>query len=272
MAKTKTVDNKELEEFLAKEQARKAANTSTQQSMTQLAINDSSVDKDGNDIKPHTFNIRGGDVYSRTAVIRPLRYYSKFIKQVQTNGQWKIDNESIFVENPFTQNAYDLRGGIACGRLVGKTPANWTETQKLDNLKKAVWYGFLFGIVTLPGAEPVLVNFRIPQSKTRAFGDALKLIGKEDMYKYNFNFTLKLEAGKKFPIMEVAPDLAHKLDQVSDIIEDMKEVDSFVEASNARIMKQRERLQTQVQDQQDYKDIKELASDFDDEIPFGGKE
>lgn len=273
MAKPKTNEvSQETLDFLEAEKARKETLQASSAKMKQLAINTDLVDKDGKDITPSSFYIRDEGIYSRTCTIRPLRYYSKFIKQVQQAGQWKIDNQSIFVENPFRQHAYDARGGIACGRLVGKAPSNWTEVQKTENYKKAIWYGFAFGIVTIPGGTPTLINFRIPQSKTRTFTDALALLDGKDMYKYNFEMKLSPVAGSNFPKLEVTPVLATELD-VSDIVPYIKEVDSFVKSANDAVMASRSRLEANLKANTAYKDVGgTLADDFNDEIPFGGAE
>lgn len=273
MAKVKMTEEtmtKEEADFLAEQKAKRATSTSTLPKMSQLAINLDPVDKDGNDAPIGSFFIRDEAGYSRAVTFRPLRCVTKYMKIGKVKGQWKTENESIFVEGFDT--AYDAKGGVACGRVVGQLPAEWTESQKKDNMNKATCYAFLFGLVTLPGKEPQLVNFRASPAKAKAVRDAIRTVPKaEEIFYYNFNMKLVPVSGTIHPNLEMVADFNNKLTRIADIIEPMKQVDTFIEEHNKRIMSYRDRQSVKADAKEVYKDVSgSLADDFEDSdgVPF----
>lgn len=273
MTKTKQVTaapSLEEEEFLLEEARKnKAAGTAMPQ-MKQLMINADRVDEDGKKIDPDTWVIRGEKVYSDTVTFRPLRFVNKFIRMTQVNKQWKTENESIFVSG--FEPAYDMKGSVGCGRVIGKLPDNWTEVQKETNFKKATIYGFLFGLVTFPDAEPQLVNFRASPGKARVVRDAIaanSIGAKTKLYTVDFEMKLAPPAkGEKFPLLTMIPDLAHIATSFSDMIPYIRECDSFIESHNARIMQRREQLGANIKAASTYNEVSTLSEDFNDSIPF----
>lgn len=237
--------------------------------MKQLAINLDKQDDEGNKIETDTWHVRGEKNYTDTITFRPLRFKQKFIRMVQNGSQWKIDNESIMVEG--FEPAYDTKGGVGCGRIIGTLPDSWTEDQKIANYKKAGIYGFLFGMTTFPGEKPFLVNFRCPPAKVRAIREALskKNIGETPYYK--LNYTMKLaylkKDGKleKYASLVMAPDLNDVQEDFSEILPYIKESDAFIEAHNDMIMKRRGSILDNLKAQATYKDVAALSEDFADE-------
>lgn len=272
MTKTSKVSQEELE-FLAAESAKRISYGDAPQ-MKQLAINADKVDSEGNKIDVDTWHIRNDNTYTDTVIFRPLRYKQKFIRMVQNGKQWKTDNQSVFVEN--FEPAYDTGGGVGCGRIIGKLPSHWTEEQKLANYKKATIYGFLFGLVTFPGKEPVLVNFRAAPAKANVVRVALSTatIGaelKDKFFKLDYTMKLVPIKGEKFVTLEMTPDLNNIHNDFADIYPYIKEVDAYIEAHNAGIMRRRTQILDNLKASTTYKEVTSLADDFSDEIPFGAQ-
>lgn len=267
MTKAQKLSSEEVA-FREAEAAKRSKNTIM---MKQLAINADKQDEQGNKIEPDTWHVRGENQYIDTVTFRPLRYKQKFIRMVQNGKTWRTDNESIFVEG--FEPAYDVKGGIGCGRIIGSLPDHWTKEQQLVNFKKASIYGFLFGLVTFPGKKPVLVNFRAAPAKTKAIREALskKSIGDIPFDKIEYKLKLYTNKGDKFVTLEVTPDLNNVKDDFSEVYPHIKEVDAYIEAHNANIMRKREQLMQNLKANEVYKDVGSLADDFNDEVPFGEK-
>lgn len=273
-AKANTISQEEQEYLAAKEAKKKSFNGPR---MKQLAINADKVDKEGNKIPDDTWHIRNESGYVEKITFRPLAYRQKFIRMVQSGKAWKIDNESIMVDG--FEPAYDIKGGVGCGRVIGNLPDNWTDEQKLDNYKKAGIYGFLFGLVTFPGKEPELVNFRCPPAKSGIVRNAIsqKTLGEnaKSMYRYDFTMSLHYPIDKETQkpsnrvSFDMIPDLSNPHNDFSEILPYIKEVDTFIEAHNASIMARREQMITNLKSHNTYKDVTAIAVDeFNDTIPF----
>ena len=168
--------------------------------------------------------------------------------------------------------AYDANGTVACGRFVGKVPESWTEAQKMANLKRATIYGFLFGLVTFPGKQPELVNFRSAPGKSKVIREALNTIGEYKLFQVPF--TLKLtppSKGDKFAALDMTAQLKNVNTNFAHLIPYIKECNSFIAQHNTRIMERRKSLETRLADTTVFNAVKSLADDFNDEIPFGSK-
>lgn len=261
----------EEEAFLAEEQIKDAAKKPSIPQMTQLLINADFQDDKGNKVIPFTWNIRGEAEYVETIEFQPLRYVSKFIRMVQEDKKWKNENESIFFNG--WEPAYDKLGTIGCGRIIGRLPTTWTEEQKQANYKKATQYGFLFGLAKFPGKDAVLVNFRASPSKDRYIREMVtkNLPEGKKMYQVPFNMTITPPAkGEKFPGLVMTA--LNKDVSLKEAIPFIQEVDHFIKAHNDRIMQYRKQFEDRVAGRATYNEVASLASDFDDEIPFGGAE
>lgn len=271
MSKTQPKVSDEEAAFLEKEQAKEASSSAgTLPRMAQLAINLDFKDAEGNKVQPGTWHLRDTNLYSDTISFRPLRYTNKYIRMIKNGKIWKSDNESIFVNNFDT--AYDAKGTIACGRIVGTLPESWTEAQKQENFKRATCYGMLFGLATFPNEEPVMVNFRAAPGKAKVIREAIspKTLGKDSrMYYYDYILLLEPEAGSIHPNFTMLPNLNDRHTSIGDVIPYIEQADSFIEAHNSRIMKLRERIAEGSKAVTTYNDVKSLSDDFNDEIPFG---
>lgn len=257
--------------YIAGLEAKEASQNKPMPMMKQLSINEDWVNDKGEKIEANTWTIRGESIYSDTVDFQPLFYKHKFIRMVQDGKRWKTENESIFVSMPW-DNAYDANGTIACGRIVGKTPDNWTESQKLANFKKATLYGFMFGLVTFPGNKPELVNFRAAPGKAKVIRTAMETIGDTKLYHVPFKFKLSPPPkGEKFPAFTIDVDLKKVNTDITTLIPYIKECESYINLHNDRLMDRRKSMETRLLGAQTYKEVRDLASDFDDEIPFGGE-
>lgn len=271
---TKIIANKlspEEEAYLAELSLQEANTSKALPQMKQLVINEDKVNEAGEKIEPDTWNIRGENAYSATVDFQPLVYKNKFIRMVQDGKRWKIENESIFVNVPW-DSAYDSMGTIACGRIVGKTPDNWTEAQNLANFKKATIYGFMFGLVTFPGKLPELVNFRAAPGKSKVIRAAFDTMPDGyKMFQVPFKMTLASVKGEKFPVFTMEAQLEKANKAFGTLIPYIKESDSFIAVHNDRIMERRKNYESRLSGAATYATVKSLADDFntDEEIPFG---
>lgn len=275
MAKAKkdnTLDTED-QEWLDKIKAENDAGKQAFPQMKQLAINTDMVDAEGNKIPMGTFYIRGEKDYSETVKFRPLAYYSKYIKSVKNDKGWKIENETIFVEN--FESPLDIKGGIACGRLLGKAiPSAWTESQLKENSGKATCYCFMFGLVEFPGKEPVLVNFRASPAKARVLRETLKPIDRNTLFFNEFTLKLVPVTGTVHPKLEMElTDTTIPTGLKETIKPAYEEAKKFVATNNARILDIRNRVlksrSASTADTNLYEKVDELSDDFkDEEIPF----
>ncbi len=207
--------------------------------MAFLTMNIASEDDDGNEIPVKTFTLSGTKQYSKSVRFRPLAYHIKMIAMKQDGKVWKTTNETIFYTQ--TEQPIDARGGLGCGRLLGKAiPESWTEEQKKANKAKATYYGFLFGLVEFPGQEAVLCNFRIPAGKAVQVSNVINDLKKNhggNFEAYMLNMKLATNPKDKsspHPILEIEPDLSTKL-PLSGITETLRTIKAYIEQHNTRI-------------------------------------
>lgn len=208
-------------------------------SMPYLSINIASEDKDGKEIPVKTFHLSDTDLYSKTVKFRPFAFYNKLIAMKQDEKKaWKTINETIMYR--MLEQPIDARGGVACGRLMGKAiPTTWTEEQLRANKAKANYYGFLFGTVQFPGSEPVLCNFRVPGGKAVQVNNVLKDLDTNHggFQQYAVNMTLKSNSKDKaspHPIIDIEPDVGTVLPR-SGNLKDLTAIKGYVDAHNKRI-------------------------------------
>lgn len=240
--------------------------------MPSLAINIATEDDAGNDIPAKTFTLIGSGEYSKSVKFRPLAYYSRLLAMKQDGTTWKTTNETIFFKGG--EQPIDSRGGIGCGRLLGKSiPESWTEEQKKANKAKAAFYGFLFGLVYFEGKEPVLCNFRLPATKSYAVSTVLNELRAKHGDFTRYMLELKLASNPRdrsspHPVIEIVPDVSKEL-PLSGLLEPLKAIKAYVDSNNSRIREnhQKAKLARKSLDEDVEIDSK-LASFGDDEIPF----
>lgn len=232
-----------------------------------LIVNIASEDDEGNEIPVKTFHLTGTNNYSKSISFRPLGFFNKLIAMKQEGNKWKVTNETVFYNK---EQPIDARGGIACGRLLGKAiPESWSEEQRRANKTKANYYGFLFGLVEFPGQEPVLVNFRLPGGKAMQVSQALNEMDKQGRYQF-YNMTMKLSTNPKdksspHPVLEISPDLNEKL-TVSELKEPLHVIKSYVDQHNVRIKTSFQNASLARKSLNSDIDISSAVED--DEIPF----
>lgn len=265
-AKTKIEDNTEEEALLSKLNGRD--NSKSDVSMPFLAMNIASEDDEGNEIPVKTFHLSGTKLYSKTIRFRPLAFKNKLITMKQQGKDWKTLNETIFYN--VGEQPLDARGGIACGRLLGKAvPDHWNEAEVKVNKAKATFYGFLFGLVEFPGEKPVLCNFRVPGGKAVQIGTVLRDLADNHEGFARYMLNLKLASNPKdksspHPILEIEPDMSTVL-PVSGIKDHLNSILEFVDTHNKRIRDSHASVKLA---RQETKEDSALLDDLDDNIPF----
>lgn len=239
--------------------------------MAFLTMNIASEDDEGNEIPVKTFTLSGTKEYSKSIRFRPLAYYNKLIAMKQDGKMWKATNETIFYMD--REQPIDARGGVACGRLLGKAvPENWTEEQKKINKAKASYYGFLLGLVEFPGKEPTLCNFRIPAGKAVQVSNVLNDLKKNHGGKYRaYMLNLKLASNPKdksspHPVLEIEPDLSTTLPDTG-LSESGELIKAYVAQHNARIRDSHQNARLARSGTQSDMEVSS-AIDGSDEIPY----
>jgi hypothetical protein len=265
----KKISDKDAE-FLNKIKERNASSKPSSPQMAQLAINTDSVDAEGKRIQPGTFYIKGSANYSETVEIIPIEIYTYYKRTTQdAKGNFKTDCETIFARQ--FETPIDNKGGIACGRLLGKSvPEHWSAIQKKENREKAAWYVFLFGLVKFPGStEYTLVNFRAPKAKAMLINDAVKKLDKDRLFDNVLKLKLIPVKGKPHPSLEVSVEkIEHEnYDLISSSYHTTLE---FVDAHNSRINVSRERIKENLKSAGVYAsvvgdDSEDLSADFEEE-------
>lgn len=269
MAKAKTkIEDETEEESLLRTLKGKSASEAANITMPYLIINIASEDDEGNEIPVKTFNLSDTKLYSKTVRFRPLAYRNKLITMKQQGNDWKTLNETIFYTG--REQPIDARGGIACGRLLGKAvPEDWTEEKRKVNKAKATFYGFVFGLVEFPGEKPVLCNLRVPGGKAMQFSNVLNDLDNNHEGFERYYLNLKLASNPKdksspYPILEIEPDMSTVL-PISGIKTYLNSISEFIEAHNKRIRDSHTNVRLA---RQETKNDADLLEDLDDEIPF----
>jgi hypothetical protein len=256
-------------DLLIEEMSKGSASTAPQ--IPYLVINIDSEDAEGNTVPARTFNIKGTAEYSKEVTIRPVRFVQKLIAMKQDGKTWKTTNETVFYS--FPEQPLDARGGISCGRLMGKAiPDSWSEEQRRANKAKANFYGFLFGLVEFPGKAPELVNFRVPAGKAKQLADAMQALaahGKPQWYK--LKLTLKKDDKNKsspHPVLDISLDISQKL-PTEGLTPHLLATNEYVKSHNDRILTQHKNAVTARRSLvDDTALVQAIEVDGSDEIPF----
>lgn len=236
-----------------------------------LAVNIASEDGEGKEIPVKTFNLVGTDSFSKTIKFRPLAFYNKLIAMTKDGTKWKTTNETIFYQK---EQPVDARGGLACGRLLGRSvPESWTEEQKRANKQKANYYGFLFGYVEFPNKEPVLCNFRLPAGKAMQISQVLNDLernhgGKFQVYRIDMKLiTNPKDKSSPHPVLEISPDLTQVL-SISGTGGDLLQIKEYVTQHNARIKSSFQNAQLARNSLKSDFEVTAAVEDDDNSIPF----
>lgn len=275
MTKTKAQEAVSSEEDTLLQGLRGETATETSSSMPYLSMNIASEDDDGNEIPVKTFHLSGTKLYSKTVRFRPYLYKNKLIAMKQDGKNWKTTNETLFYSGK--EQPLDARGGIACGRLLGKAiPESWGEEQKKINKAKATYYGFLFGTVEFPGQEPVVCNLRVPAAKAFQVSNVMNDLDKAHGGYQKYMLNLKLISNPKdksspHPVLEIEPDLSTVLTS-SGTGDNVNKIREFIESHNKRIRDSHKTTKLARQGHESdsalVDDVMEDDNDLNDTIPF----
>ena len=237
-----------------------------------LTINIASEDSEGNEIPVKTFHLSGTDYYSKSVRFRPLGFYNKLIAMKLEGNKWKTTNETILYQQ--REQPIDARGGVACGRLMGKSvPESWTPEQVQANKKKANYYGFLFGLVEFPGKGSVLCDLRVPGGKAMQISNLLTDLEKTQQAKYrNFMINMKLATNPKdkssaHPVLELSPDLSVKLPDTG-LRDHGDAIAAYILAHNTRIKESFQAAKLARNSLNSDAEVVAGVDGFDDEIPY----
>lgn len=245
MSKTaKKQDSKAAEEYLAKKL--KPAVEAVKSPTKKLIINTSPLDSEGNSIKQHmgSFHIMGTDLYAERIKFRPIAVYNKLIKMVQTKtkegaDKWSYVNETVYFIN-YSDVMYDIKGGYACGKLLGEARKNMNKDEAKANNDKAKTYLYLYGLAQFPGTkEWHLVDFRVGGKRIISISDAVstKTIGKGHfMGQFIFDLACIPNRVSVHPDLDMSIDQRAGLQDVSDIMEYDTMITDFIEESNDRVI------------------------------------
>ncbi len=189
------------------------------------------------------FFIDGLEAYGQfdELTIRPLDILNK-IKAY--NEDFEVTSESNLYRT--LKEATDSKGnsasgkeGKVCGRVVWKNLTDeFSEDEKQENKEKAKFYAFLFGIATIKGQDPILVDMQIGGKK---FMEIINLVDKIQKEKGDYNRAeIKVTAHKSeefdWPELEFTLDFSRELpiDGLSPLLDT---VEGYVEYHNSGIEK-----------------------------------
>lgn len=178
--------------------------TSNSVRFPRLGINRDGEDEAGNAIPVGTFTFKplNSDVavFSKTAKLRP--YINSFQYGVY-DPTGENSNRSIIFRN-FREEIVDEKGGIACGKVMGKEKDNLTESQKATQ-KNIKCYRLIYGTVSFTGVnargEPVdivdePVVWRSSGANFMAADGAIKELSKTKKLLPSYAFDLSLTRKK----------------------------------------------------------------------------
>lgn len=203
-------------------------------------------DEDGDFKIKHLFQLEGEEAAfsSPTVTFKVFDAQNKLIKR-DVNDSNKIVSESVFFEGIRKDTKIpDSTGTNACGRVF---PAwiddfkSWSQDKKdafrAEQKKEAGWYTFIFGEVTFPGKQPVLVNMRLTGRLSVPFGDLTKKLGREkDQWPTNL-VEIKAKGLKGKPqFVDLTFDIKQSglvLDEETTVIQ---EITDFINAHNDNII------------------------------------
>ncbi len=196
-------------------------------------------------INPETqkFYIEEQDSYGEfeEVTIRPLEFYNK-IKAYDED--FKVKSESILYQQ--LKDAYDSRGraasdneGVVCGRIVWKSKTkDLSEDEKEENKSKAKFYCFIFGVASIKGKEPILIDF---QTGGATFMDVIQLVEKikkekGDLYKGEIRIKANHNDEFDWPSLEFMPEFSRDL-PIEGLEPFFDTIEAYVQQHNERIDK-----------------------------------
>jgi hypothetical protein len=113
-----------------------------------LRINYQEEDDNGNELKKGTFTLQGGDnnIYAKEATFRALGDYMQYLHYSQEEES--VVNRTII--HRIGDEPIDEKGGVRCGRPIGKELQQMTPDQKAP-FKEITCFRYIYGIVSMSG-------------------------------------------------------------------------------------------------------------------------
>lgn len=105
-----------------------------------------------------------------TFKLRPLIYATKFKHSSRTAGKWQVDMETVLVLMDKRYSYIDNNGTIAGGRIMGAAAKDLSEDEQAVNRQKALFYGYLFGIME----DGTIVQVQLSSGKAMAVREFLR--------------------------------------------------------------------------------------------------
>lgn len=159
-----------------------------------LSVNRDAEDDDGNPMPVGTFTFKdaNGQHFSKTAKFRPFMNVYQY--SIYDNDTKKYTNRTVMFKN-FRDELIDIKGGTACGKVMGKEKDNLTEAQK-EQQKKIKCARIVFGTVTFPDQAPVAVLWKMGGANFMAPDGVFKELSKNKRLFWTAELDLSLTRKK----------------------------------------------------------------------------
>lgn len=220
-----------------------------QSSKAELPVINDEIFKLKIDRETQQFFIEGLDNYGKfdEVTLRPLDMRNKIVAYTD---DFKVKAESTLYRD--LKEATDSQGNAAkdeagkiCGRVIWKNLTDkLSEENKASNKEQAKFYAMVFGVASIPGKDPVLVDFRLGGTKFMEIINILKKI-KDEKKEYN-RAELKLKAYPNenpefdWPELDITPDFSREL-PLTGLEPLFDTIEGYVEFHNDGIRKKAEK-------------------------------
>lgn len=118
-----------------------------------------------------SFNLVGTNLIAKDVIFQPLASFYKIIRSGDTENNYVPLGETVFFKD-WSDEKLDTFGGVSCGRLIGKQAKELTPDEKKENDERGKVHLYIFGMVTFPGVDPILCQFRVSGGKMVRWTDA----------------------------------------------------------------------------------------------------
>ncbi len=173
-----------------------------------------------------------------------LRVLDSANKLVAYNDDFEVKNETHLFKRP--DEAHDAQGGIGCGRkLFRRETEGFSEDEKAANKAKANWYTLVFGIATVNGKPPVLIDFRIAGGAQIEANNILNKIKADKKEFHKAEIRVKAFKNDEFdwPKLEFTGDFSREL-PVSGLEPLFDTVEAYIANHNEKIDEKAEKYKT----------------------------
>ena len=202
--------------------------------LPQLLVNREPEDEEGNKLPMGYFTVTQNEqkIFGKTAIFRP--FINAYQYSEYSPSENKFTNRSVIIRN-FQEEALDLKGGLACGKVPAKRLAELSAEEQVRQ-KNIKCRRLLYGLLTLDspvnaeGATldnilelPVL--WKMGGSNFMAPDNALKSITKMKHQFFQHNLILTTKREKKGSTVYYTVDVDANLKDVVELTEE--NVDTF---------------------------------------------